>query len=79
MNGSVADPVRRDLLRMAADFGRIVTGAKAAFEFGLPAAGVCSTGTALGEGSCCGGTPAPVSIGFPTGLLHGRSGEPVAP
>ncbi|GHG52978.1 flavoprotein [Sinomonas cellulolyticus] len=50
----------------------------------LPATGVCSgagsDGTAdeaLLGGSCCGTAPAPVTIGFPTGLRHGRAGEAV--
>ncbi|NKY12155.1 FAD-dependent oxidoreductase [Cellulomonas hominis] len=52
----------------------------------LPETGVCSTslpvldadGTALVDpagGGCCGPAPEPALIGFPTGLLHGRSGE----
>lgn len=48
-------------------------------ELELPATGVCSTDTSPGEGSCCGGTPQPVSIGFPTGLLHGRTAEIAIP
>ncbi|AMM31038.1 flavoprotein [Sinomonas atrocyanea] len=57
--------------------------AAAAVELELPATGVCSgvgsDGTAdeaALAGSCCGApAPAPVSIGFPTGLRHGRSAE----
>lgn len=53
----------------------------------LPETGVCSSAPPLfdddGEpvideasdsGSCC-GTPEPVAVGFPTGLLHGRSAD----
>jgi hypothetical protein len=50
-----------------------------AVELELPATGVCSTDAAFGAGdgggSCCGSSaPVPVSIGFPTGLQHGRAG-----
>lgn len=55
------------------------TEAANAVELELPATGVCSTDAAFGAGdgggSCCGGpAPVPVSIGFPTGLQHGRTG-----
>jgi hypothetical protein len=55
------------------------TEAADAVELVLPATGVCSTDAAFGAGdgggSCCGGpAPVPVSIGFPTGLEHGRAG-----
>lgn len=55
-----------------------------AVRLDLPETGVCSTdpsgsravrdGTDLAGESCCPGTE-PVLLGFPTGLLHGRSGE----
>ena len=40
----------------------------------LPETGVCSTDGA-GESACCGTAPVPVALGFPTGVLHGRSGD----
>lgn len=55
------------------------TAAADSVELELPETGVCSTGipdAADTEESCCGTTdPVPVTIGFPTGLQHGRSGE----
>ncbi|MGT2460825.1 FAD-dependent oxidoreductase [Sinomonas atrocyanea] len=54
------------------------TAAADTVELELPATGVCSTDAAFGAGdggSCCGApAPVPVSIGFPTGLEHGRAG-----
>ena len=55
------------------------TTAADAVELELPETGVCSTSIpddAAAVDSCC-GTPAPVTvtIGFPTGLHHGRSSE----
>jgi len=55
-------------------------------ELDLPETGVCSSATPqcdddgnpviddlADSDSCCGSSPEPVSIGFPTGLLHGRT------
>lgn len=53
------------------------TDAADAVALELPPTGVCSTDAAGGEDSCCGGTPGTVSIGFPSGLVHGRSAESV--
>ncbi|MBT2565303.1 FAD-dependent oxidoreductase [Arthrobacter sp. ISL-85] len=57
------------------------TAAADAVELQLPETGVCSTsvpedaGDAAGD-SCCGNpAPVPVTIGFATGLQHGRSNE----
>jgi hypothetical protein len=58
------------------------TAAAETVELKLPATGVCSTDAAFGAGDgggpCC-STPEPVSIGFPTGLQHGRSREVLTP
>ena len=55
------------------------TAAAAAVELELPETGVCSTNLpdeASAEDSCCGTPdPVPVTIGFPTGLQHGRTNE----
>ncbi|MFJ4208765.1 FAD-dependent oxidoreductase [Paenarthrobacter sp. NPDC089675] len=60
------------------------TAAADALELELPETGVCSTSLpADGENtadSCCGpAAPVPVTIGFATGLRHGRTEEPVTP
>ncbi|MCR1160589.1 NAD(P)-binding domain-containing protein [Paenarthrobacter sp. UW852] len=60
------------------------TAAADALELELPETGVCSTSLpAEGQDaadSCCGSPePVPVTIGFATGLVHGRSGEPATP
>ncbi|MFJ4262971.1 FAD-dependent oxidoreductase [Paenarthrobacter nicotinovorans] len=60
------------------------TAAAEALELELPETGVCSTSLpADGQDaadSCCGSAkPEPVTIGFATGLVHGRIGEPAAP
>lgn len=51
-----------------------------AVELELPETGVCSTsipGDTAAEDACCGApAPVPVTIGFATGLQHGRTGEP---
>ena len=56
-------------------------------QLNLPETGVCSSAVPLtdadgnavvdpGAGGCCGpAEPQPVTLGFPTGLMHGRSGE----
>ncbi len=53
-------------------------------ELNLPETGVCSTSLPLTDaavhavvdpGGCCGPAPQPVTIGFPTGLRHGRAGD----
>ena len=50
-----------------------------AVEFELPETGVCSTAIAdddAADDSCCQTPdPVPVTIGFATGLQHGRTGE----
>ena len=53
------------------------TEAADAVELELPETGVCSTSIAddAATGDACCGTPVPVTIGFATGLQHGRSGE----
>ncbi|MFF2844529.1 FAD-dependent oxidoreductase [Paenarthrobacter sp. NPDC057981] len=60
------------------------TAAADALELELPETGVCSTSlpadAAIAADACCGSPqPVPVTIGFATGLVHGRSGEPAAP
>jgi hypothetical protein len=53
------------------------TEAADAVELELPETGVCSTSIqadSSAANACC-GAPVPVSIGFATGLQHGRSGE----
>ena len=58
------------------------TAAADAVELELPETGVCSTSLPdgageLAEDSCCGmPAPVPVTIGFATGLQHGRTSEP---
>jgi hypothetical protein len=56
-----------------------LAGDTAAVELELPETGVCSTNLpdeASAEDSCCGTPdPVPVTIGFPTGLQHGRTKE----
>ncbi|MGO4234650.1 NAD(P)-binding protein [Pseudarthrobacter sp. YAF2] len=55
------------------------TQAADAVELELPETGVCSTSipddAAAGDGCC--GAPVPVTIGFATGVQHGRTGETV--
>lgn len=52
------------------------TAAADAVELELPETGVCSTNLPSDEDSCCGvSEPVPVSIGFATGLQHGRTAE----
>jgi len=57
------------------------TAAADAVELELPETGVCSTNLPSGEeDSCCGvSEPVPVTIGFATGLQHGRTAEAAMP
>ncbi|MFJ4029277.1 FAD-dependent oxidoreductase [Paenarthrobacter sp. NPDC089989] len=60
------------------------TAAADALELELPETGVCSTSlptdTSDAADACCGSPePVPVTIGFATGLQHGRTGEPAIP
>jgi len=53
-------------------------------ELELPETGVCSTsvpdGADTADDSCCGAAgPVPLSIGFATGVQHGRAGEAATP
>lgn len=55
--------------------------AASAVELELPETGVCSTGLADTDAdSCCGDAgPVPVTLGFASGLQHGRAAETAAP
>jgi len=61
------------------------TEAADAVELELPETGVCSTsipeeaGDAAADACCSAPAPVSVTIGFPTGLQHGRTGESVNP
>ena len=60
------------------------TAAADAVELELPETGVCSTtipddaGDAAADACCGAPAPVPVTIGFPTGLQHGRVGESIS-